>query len=70
MADQTLHQKNTLYAPDFVVSWEEQYLYQLADWINGMAFKDFYFTPTGKPVIKIAEIKNGISNQTKLTEGK
>lgn len=69
MADQTLQEKNTLYAPDFADGWEEQSLYPLAYWVNGMAFKDFYFTPNGKPVIKIAEIKNGISNQTKFTDG-
>lgn len=69
MTDQALQEKNTLYAPDFVDSWEEQFLYPLADWINGMAFKDFNFTPNGKPVIKIAEIKNGVSSQTQFTDG-
>jgi len=64
-----LQEKNTLYVPDFVDSWDEQSLYPLADWVNGMAFKDFNFTPKGKPVIKIAEIKNGISSQTKFTDG-
>jgi len=70
MVDHIIKEKNTLYAPKFGDSWEEQFLYPLADWVNGMAFKDFYFTPSGKPVIKIAEIKNGISNQTKFTDGR
>ena len=69
MADQLLQEKNTLYAPKFPENWDESLLYPLADWINGMAFKDFNFTANGKPVIKIAEIKNGITNQTKFTDG-
>lgn len=67
MSDQNLQEKNTLYAPAFSNDWSEQSLYPLADWLNGMAFKDFEFAPKGKPVIKIAEIKNGISGQTRFT---
>ena len=67
MADQISKEKNTLYAPNFADNWNEQFLYPLANWMNGMAFKDFDFTPAGKPVIKIAEIKNGISGQTRFT---
>ncbi|MCO5045385.1 MAG: restriction endonuclease subunit S [Kiritimatiellae bacterium] len=43
-------------------------LYSLATWINGMAFKNINFTPTGRPVIKIAEIKGGITAQTQFTD--
>jgi len=32
-----------------------------------MAFRDFHFTGNGRPIIKIAEIKNGVSGQTKFT---
>lgn len=67
MTDQKLQEKNTLYAPAFSEDWDEQSLYPLAEWLNGMAFKDFEFAPKGRPVIKIAEIKNGISGQTKFT---
>jgi type I restriction enzyme S subunit len=42
-------------------------LYSLAEWVNGMAFRDINFSPKGLPVIKIAEIKSGISSQTKFT---
>ncbi len=42
-------------------------LYSLAEWINGMAFRDINFSSKGLPVIKIAEIKSGISGQTKFT---
>jgi type I restriction enzyme S subunit len=43
-------------------------LYSLAEWINGMAFRDINFSSKGLPVIKIAEIKSGISGQTKFTD--
>ena len=43
-------------------------LYDLAKWKNGLAFKNIQFSEKGKPVIKIAELKNGISEQTKFTQ--
>ena len=58
-----------LYNPSHSFSWQTQSLYMLADWANGLAFKDIQFTRTGKPIIKIAEIKNGITDQTKFTDG-
>jgi len=58
----------SLYEPVFDESWSRADLYSLATWINGMAFRNFQFTPTGKQIIKIAEIKNGISGQTKFTD--
>jgi len=57
-----------LYRPVFPESWERHVLYSLATWINGMAFKNINFSPTGRPVIKIAEIKNGITEQTQFTD--
>lgn len=42
-------------------------LYELATWINGIAFRDINFTQKGMPVIKIAEMKSGISESTGLT---
>ena len=45
-------------------------LYDLAVWKNGLAFKNIQFSDKGKPVIKIAELKNGITNQTKFTQDK
>ena len=36
-------------------------LYSLATWKNGAAFKNVITSPTGKPIIKIAELNNGIS---------
>lgn len=61
--------RSWLYSPQFPDTWESHSLYSLADWLNGMAFRDFQFSDTGKPVIKIAELKNGITGQTKFTEG-
>ena len=40
----------------------------MAQWVNGLAFREIQFSTTGKPVIKIAEIKGGISGQTKFTQ--
>jgi len=57
-----------LYRPEFPSEWRRQSLYSLADWLNGMAFRDIEFTPSGRPVIKIAEIKEGIAGQTKFTD--
>ena len=57
-----------LYNSRFDPTWNRHVLYSLAEWINGMAFRNINFTSNGKPVIKIVEIKNGISGQTKFTQ--
>ncbi len=57
-----------LYEPRFPSLWEHRPLWSLAEWINGLAFRDIHFAPSGMPVIKIAELKNGVSNQTTFTE--
>jgi type I restriction enzyme, S subunit len=44
-------------------------LYSLATWINGLAFKSISFSEAGMPVIKISEVKNGLTSQTKFTDG-
>ena len=59
--------RNWLYRPQFPAHWGRMPLYAMAHWVNGLAFRDIQFSATGKPVIKIAEIKRGISNQTKFT---
>ena len=43
-------------------------LYSLADWKNGLAFKQIHFSTQGKPIIKIAELKNGVTSQTARTQ--
>lgn len=44
-------------------------LFDLAIWKNGLAFKKIDFSETGRPVIKIAELNNGISSNTSFTQG-
>jgi type I restriction enzyme S subunit len=63
-----LENKGWLYHPEYPDDWERSPLYSLAQWVNGLAFRDIQFSPSGMPVIKIAEIKGGISGQTKFTE--
>ena len=43
-------------------------LYSLANWINGLAFRNIHFDPYGLPVIKIEEMKSGISSNTGFTK--
>lgn len=49
---------------------QEISLYDLANWQNGLAFKNITFSSSGLPIIKIAELKNGITDQTKFTQDK
>jgi type I restriction enzyme S subunit len=50
--------------------WEVRTLYDCADYINGSAFRNDDFSPerVGLPVIKIGELKDGITSQTKFIE--
>ncbi len=50
--------------------WTWQALYDTAEYMNGEAFKDSDFSKgnTGLPIIKIVELKQGISNTTKYTK--
>jgi type I restriction enzyme S subunit len=47
--------------------WRQSSVYDLADWKNGLAFKNIDFSDLGKPIIKIGELKNGITKQTART---
>jgi type I restriction enzyme S subunit len=49
--------------------WSIQSLYNSANFINGGAFKSSHFSEKkkGLPIVKIAELKNGITPQTKFT---
>jgi type I restriction enzyme S subunit len=51
-------------------SWTERALYDCADYINGAAFRNEHFSAErqGLPVIKIGELKDGITAQTKFCE--
>lgn len=47
--------------------WDLLPIYDLAIWINGLAFKNINFSSNGKPVIKINELKYGVTEQTRFT---
>lgn len=61
--------ESTLYYVESDLPGERHTLYELATWKNGLAFKKIDFSETGKPVIKIAELNNGISSNTSYTSG-
>jgi type I restriction enzyme S subunit len=50
--------------------WESRSLYNSAKYINGAAYRSFHFTDEegALPVVKIAELKNGVTSQTKFTK--
>jgi type I restriction enzyme, S subunit len=48
--------------------WEWKPLYETAGYLNGAAFKAADFTGSGIPIVKIVELKKGLSKQTKYTE--
>ena len=49
--------------------WEVSCLYNLAEYINGTSFKSKDYSENGIPIIKIAELKNGITDGTKYFVG-
>lgn len=42
-------------------------LFEIATWKNGLPFKKINISDSGTPIIKIAELKNGISGTTSYT---
>jgi type I restriction enzyme S subunit len=51
------------------VGWTAESVYDQAIWVNGAAYKDMHFSsePDALPVVKIAELKNGITKTTRFT---
>lgn len=49
--------------------WTTEPLIEQADWINGASYKNMHFSekPDALPVVKIAELKKGISANTQFT---
>jgi type I restriction enzyme, S subunit len=49
--------------------WGERPVYEIAEFVNGAAYKDMHFSPEreGLPVVKIVELKNGVTASTKFT---
>lgn len=60
----------SLYRPEFRSEWRRMPLWDVARWTNGLAFRSIHFSETGDPIIKIAELKNGINHQTGFTQQK
>ena len=58
---------NSLYNIKSSLRGERYSLFDLAVWKNGLAFKKIHFSETGVPVIKIAELNNGIGATTAYT---
>ncbi len=61
--------ESTLYYVKSDIGGIRRTLFDLASWKNGLAFKKIDFSEKGRPVIKIAELNNGISANTSFTEG-
>lgn len=49
--------------------WSTESVYDQAIWVNGAAYKDMHFSsePDALPVVKIAELKSGITKTTRFT---
>jgi type I restriction enzyme S subunit len=49
--------------------WSTEAVYDQAIWVNGAAYKDMHFSsePDALPVVKIAELKSGITKTTRFT---
>ena len=60
--------KSSLYYVDSTPEGTRYSLYDTASWKNGLAFKNIDFSEIGLPVIKIAELNNGISSSTAYTD--
>ena len=60
--------ENSLYNIKSSVEGKRYSLFELATWKNGLAFKKINFSETGVPVIKIAELNNGIGGTTAYTQ--
>lgn len=61
-------ENNELYDIKTFFKGNKYVLFDLAKWKNGLAFKNIDFSPTGKPIIKIAELNGGISSKTAYTD--
>ena len=47
--------------------WRRSSIFNLARWKNGLAFKNIDFAEAGRPIIKIAELKGGVTSKTAHT---
>lgn len=70
--DNLLAQAQALFEQRFIydgIDGIEKPLYEFADYINGAAFKPSECGDQGLPIIKIVELKNGITDSTKYFDG-
>lgn len=61
--------ETTLYNIRTRISGTRYALFDLATWKNGLAFRKIDFSDSGLPIIKIAELNNGINANTSYTQG-
>ena len=65
-------QAQALFEQRFIINGidgDEKPLYDFADYINGAVFKPYECGDLGVPIIKIAELKNGITESTRYFDG-
>ena len=61
--------ENTKIVDGVPEGWEKKSVSQLGDYLNGFAFKPSDWQETGRPIIKIKEMGNGISDETPRNNG-
>ena len=61
--------KNTKIVDGIPEGWEKKPISQLGEYLNGFAFKPSDWQESGKPIIKIKEMGNGVSNDTPRNNG-
>lgn len=60
--------ESSLYYIQSLLTGIRHSLFDLANWKNGIAFKKINFSDKGVPIIKIAELNNGIGRTTSFTQ--
>ncbi len=67
-------QMNELFKDTFINNYvgniKEKSLYEFAEFINGTSFKANEYSQSGIPIVKISELKNGITDNTQYYNGK
>jgi type I restriction enzyme S subunit len=61
--------ENTKIVDGVPEGWEKKPISQLGEYLNGFAFKPSDWQDLGKPIIKIKEMGNGVSNDTPRNNG-
>ena len=61
--------ENTKIVDGVPEGWEKKPVSQLGEYLNGFAFKPSDWQKSGKPIIKIKEMGNGVSNDTPRNNG-